>query len=78
MYCHYTFIITMVSYQYFSYLYYHNIQQRRYICCYCPLTYNDSVIFIMFYFKLSQLLNILVFGIFEYNVFAADKEIHNL
>ena len=50
----YTFIITMVSYQYFSYLYYLEIHLLRYICCYCPLTYGNSVIFIMFNFTLSH------------------------
>ena len=45
--------IATVSYQYCSYLYYHNIHLCRYICCYCPLTYNDYVILNMLYFKLS-------------------------
>ena len=51
---HYTVIIATVSYQYCSYLYYCDIHQRRYICFYCPLAYNGSVILIIFYYKLSQ------------------------
>ena len=53
-YFHYTVIIAMVSYQYFSYLYYYDMHQCRYICCYFTLTYDDSVIYIMFHLKLSQ------------------------
>ena len=44
----------MVSYQYCPYLYYHDIHLHRYICCYCPLTYDNYVIFIIFSFSLSR------------------------
>ena len=50
----YTVNIATVSYQYCSYLYYCKIHQCRYIHWYCALNYNDFVIFIMFYFKMSQ------------------------
>ena len=43
-----------MSYQYCSYLYDHKILLRSYICFYCPFTYENSVIFIIIYFKLSQ------------------------
>ena len=44
-YCRYTVIIYMVSYQYFSYLYYLKMHIRRCICCYFPFTYNNFPIF---------------------------------
>ena len=81
-YFHYTVIIAMVSYQYFSYLYYYDMHQCRYICCYFTLTYDDSVIYIMFHLKLSQSLFFLTnieyvhLCYFKHNNFAADKEIH--
>ena len=53
IYFHYTVIFATVSYQYCSYLNYLKIHLRTYIRCYCQLTYDYSVIFNMFYFKLS-------------------------
>ena len=52
-YCCYTVIISTVSYEYVSYLYYREIHLRRYILCYCLLNFYDYVIFIMSRFKLS-------------------------
>ena len=56
-YCHYTVITTRLNYKYCSYLSYCDIHQCRYIFCYCPLTYDDSIICIMFYYKLSRNFN---------------------
>ena len=53
-YCRSTVNIDTVSYQHCSYLYYREIHLCRYIRWYCPLTYDDSVIFMMLYFKLSR------------------------
>ena len=53
-YCRYTVNIFTVRYQYCSYFYYGKICLRRYISWYFQLTYNDFVIFIMYYFKLSR------------------------
>ena len=72
-----------MSYQYCSYLYYCDIHLHRYIRCYCQFTYNDSVILIMFYFKLSRKFSFLTniksshLWYFWTQLFAADKEIHN-
>ena len=52
--CRYTVNIATVSDQYCPYLYYHKIHLCRYICCYYQPMYNNSVIFIIFYFKLSR------------------------
>ena len=54
MYFRYTVIFFTVSYQYCSYSYNHDIHERKCIYSYCLLTYDNSVIFIMFYFKLSR------------------------
>ena len=84
MYWCYTFIITTVSYQYCSYLYYCEIHLRIYIYCYCLFTYVNSILFIMFILNccvtllFSKILNMFICGIFDYKVFALDKEIHNL
>ena len=43
-----------MSYQYRSYLYYWEIHLCMYICYFCPLIYDYSVIFIMFDIKLPQ------------------------
>ena len=43
----------MVSYQNCFYFYYHKINLRRYILCYCPLTYNNNFISERFYIKPS-------------------------
>ena len=77
-------IISTVSYQYCSYLYYHEIHLRRYIILYCPLTYDNFVIWLCFILSchgnllFSQRMNLCICGIFERNLFAANKEIHNL
>ena len=82
--CRSTVNTVTVSYQNCFYSYYCEIHLRRYIIWYCPLTYDNSLIFIMFYIKLSRnfafLTNIGSFfcGILEHNVFAAVKEIHTL
>ena len=55
IYYHYSVIISMVRYQYCSCLYYHEIHHRRYFFWYCTLTYDDYVIFIVFYLKLSRI-----------------------
>ena len=83
-YCFYTFIIDTVSYHYCYYLYYHSIHLRRYIFFWCPVTYNKYVIFIVCILNchgtllISKMLHLFICGIFEYNLFAADKEIHNV
>ena len=46
--------IKKVSYRYCSYLCYCQIHLSRYICCYSPLFYDEPLIVIMFYFKLSR------------------------
>ena len=66
------------------YSYYRLIHLCRYICCYYPLNYGNSVIFIMFYFKLSLKFYFLTniksvdFCYYQSTFFVADKEIHNL
>ena len=68
----------------FSYLYYCEIHLCRLICLYCTLTYNNYVIFIMLYFKLSSNFYFLVnieyvpFWYFWTQFLSADKEIHNI
>ena len=53
-YCRSTVNIATVSYQYCSYLYYCEIHLCIYILWYCPLTYDNSVIFMMLHFKLLR------------------------
>ena len=80
----YTVIIATVSYQHCSHLYYLDIHLHRYIFWYCILTYDDSVIFIMLYFKLSRNFSFLTniesvhLWYFQTQLFAADKVIHHL
>ena len=52
-YCCSTVNISTVSSKDCSHLYYREIYLRRYIFCHFPLTYYDSIIFILFYIKLS-------------------------
>ena len=52
-YCISTFKIMMVSDQYYFYFYFCDIGQKSYIMCYCPLTYDDNIILVMFYIKIS-------------------------
>ena len=53
-------------------------------CCCCLLIYDCFVILLCFIlnfhrtFLSSQVLNLFIFGIFEHNLFASDKAIHNL
>ena len=54
MYYHSTVIIATVSYHYCSYSYYRYIHLHRYTHCYCTLTYDSSITFIIFYFKISR------------------------
>ena len=55
-----TVVIATVSNQCYSYLYHHKIHQRRLICCYGTLIYDNIFICIMFYFKPSLNLAFLV------------------
>ena len=74
----------MVSYQYCSCLYYHEIHPGRYICRYFRLTNYDYVILFIFIsnchgtFVLSQISNMFIYTIFGQNNFAADKETWHL
>ena len=54
MYCCSTVNIYMVLYQYFYYFYFHEVNLQRYICCYFLSTYNNPLILVMFYIKLSR------------------------
>ena len=57
---------------------------KRYIHCYCPLTYDYYLIFVMFYIKLSWNIVFLVniesvfYGVFEHTFSASVKDIHKL
>ena len=79
-----TLIIAMLSIQYWFYLYYCEIHLCRYIIWYCPYAHDYFVIclcFILNYHRnllFSQRINMCICGIFEHNLFAADKEIYYL
>ena len=47
-------IISLVSYQSCYYLFYHEMHLIRFICCYCTLIQNKSIIFSIFYLKPSR------------------------
>ena len=74
----------MVRYWNCYYFYYRKIHLKRYILCYCPLNYNNSLISDMFYIKLSCIfvfitnIEYVLLWYFEHNLFAAVKEIHKL
>ena len=84
MYCSYAVNIVTVSYQYCYYSYCNEIHLHSYIHLNCPLTYYDSIIFIMLNFKLSWKFDFIKniesvhLWYFEHNFFAADKSIHCL
>ena len=45
--------IARVSDKYFIYLYFREMEQIRYIMCYCKLTYDDNIILVMFFIEMS-------------------------
>ena len=51
-YCLSTIKIARVSDQYDFYFHFCNMEQKRYIICYCPLTYDDNLILDMLFIEI--------------------------